>query len=694
MDRKVGLSDLTGIMTSSVVISGTIAMLLAELEIYSWFRWAALVISVSVLLLTRNGSWRRFPRVRRPSLRDSILFCLAIVIAAWELLRPFEDVIGGEDTGVYFNTAVQIALRGSVLVHDPVMASLNQTTFSSLYYPTFGGWGFYGCQHMGFYIDDPSKGLVVPQFFYLLPSLMAAFYSVDGPTTMLYFTPILSLLSIMAIYVIVRRINGSLVAALSTTLLSLNFAQIYFSRAPFSDDLLQLLFLVAILAYSKMWGGEHFRFYASVFGLTVGGLIITKLEGWMGALVLLLVVTFTFRHQVLSQRFRLLLILVTCYGILSALSTWFFWRIYVHDVALMLVSRIGLGKLAQFDFISVGLALAIPMTLLAGLSIPSLLSRIAQHLPKLVSGNPFRTSVTRLRAIVLVLLMTAVFYGYFVWPSGGITEGSWNLVKLGWYVGGFPGLAAGLIGLAIIASKDWKRNKALVSLFVVYFVFYMLGGIYVDNVLSPVLFSARHPWWARRFVAIVIPTIAIGIGELVRDISHLRVRKFKVGLPVALVVCLVILVLTAQHLPLIQGYIEYKQVTQEIQFVASQFPSDSMILYHDGGYGEWIAVPLRFMYGMNPIPFREVNDEVTRVIDLWLSRGKHVFLIQVPGDPLNYASELACAFTIRGVANIDIKFTTISGPVGYFPTGVTIGHIVYVICELSPSPSRSCTPMT
>jgi hypothetical protein len=685
---KMELSDFLAIIAASVAISGTLAMLLAEIGFYSWFGWATLTISISLFLLIRNGSWRRFPRIQTPSLRNSVLLSLVIIIAALEFLRPFENVIGGVDTGIYFNTAVQIALHGSVVVHDPIMASLNQTSFSSLYDIPYGGWGFYGVQVEGFYIGNPSNGTVVPQFFYLLPSLMAAFYYAGGPMMALYFTPIVGLLSIIVVYAIVCRMCGSIIAAFSSVLLSLNFAQIYFSRSAFSDVLLQFLFFIAILACSKMFGGEHADFYASVFGLALGGMIVTRLEGWVGAIVLLLIVTLTFRHRILGKRFRPFLILVTSYGILVALSTWFLWKIYVHDLAVDagvvgLMSRFGLGTGAQVELIVIGFALAIPLTLLAGLLMVPLLSSIVQRFPVPYPAKP--------SAMPLILLMTTVIYGHFALLSRGLTTSLRDLVQLSWYVGGFPGIAAGVIGLVI--AKDRKRNSPLVILFFTFLIFYIFGSI-LAGVRGVILISPTHPWWARRFVAVVIPGLAIGVGVLSRELSRLRMRKLKIGLPIAIAFSLIILILTAQHLPLIQGYVEYDHVIPQIQQIASQLPTDSLILFQAGGYGEWIAPPLRFLYGMNPTPFRQIDNEVIKAVDLWLSKGRHVFILQGPGDQPDYLSRIACAFTVSRGTSFDIGFVTLSGPIGDFPTDIGTNQIRYLLYELSSSPIQSCTAIT
>lgn len=697
-EARMGLCEVIAIVGSSVVVSGTLAMILAEVGVYSWLGWASILSVFSIFLIWR-GSRGGFAKLDRTSIRDILLLLLVIAVSAWELHRPFESIIGAQDTGVYFNTAVQIALHGTVVARDPVMASLNQTAFTSLYYQKCLC-GSYGSVQEGFYIANPVQGLIVPQFFYLFPSLMAAFFSSNAPTTMLYFTPILSLISIVTLYVIVREMSGVWAAALSASLLGLNFAQIYFSRAPYSDILLQLLFLSAILAYIKIAKGEHSRFYVVVFGLAVGAMTITKLEGWLGAVVLLCVVALSFRDRILDRSFRPFVILLFFFGFLSGLSTWFFWNDYVYDVAIDLragMLRYGLGRVAEVGLFSFGMVLAFPVILLTSLSLSPLLSRICRKvLQRIPRGSRMSGGVLKLM-IPLILITTALCYGYYLWPHGDITGSSWTLDKLGWYVGNFPGLAAGLVGLVIVGSKQWKRTRAALVLCLMFLGFYIVGTIYAD-VRVAVFFGPFQPWWVRRFVALVIPALTIGIGAIVSDISRIQIRKLRIGQPISIGVALLILLLTAQHLPLIQSYVEYDHVTQQVQRVASSIPSGSMILYPrecgnavNSTVCEWIAAPLRFMYGMNPTPFSSVNSEVVRAADLWLAKGNHVYLLQALTDKSNYTSQFTCGFVVGKVTSFEINFVTISGPPGYFPTNSATFSVEYMLYELSPSQTQSCT---
>ena len=52
--------------------------------------------------------------------------CLALLaVAAALFLRPGETLIGGEDTGVYYNSGVAMAKQGGIFLHDPVLADID-----------------------------------------------------------------------------------------------------------------------------------------------------------------------------------------------------------------------------------------------------------------------------------------------------------------------------------------------------------------------------------------------------------------------------------------------------------------------------------------------------------------------------------------------------------------------------------------
>jgi len=673
-DESPGMATVLAILTLSILISGISAMLLAQLGIFSLVGWLVTLLVFSLILLSRNLIRREFAwPFRSPAdLRGLLVFAVLVVFAA-QVFRPSEWIVAGRDPGVYFNTAAQIARNGSILVHDRLMAALPESYLSSLYLvlkTTNCQYGLYGSQHLGFYIYDAQNGLVVPQFLHLFPSLMAVFFAAGGPTAALLLTPLLSLISLATVFAVARTISSWEVGIATVLLLAFNFAEVYFSRGPYPEILMQLLIFGAVLAVMQVVSGHETRFYSVVFAIAVGGLTMTKEEGWVSAFLLAGFAAYTIGRPLLTRRFATSICLLICLGGYSAFSSFVFWRLYMsYTIEGMLFGRIDPCLLPSYTFllIVIGLAFSVPAALLIG-----------ALLPRLSLGRFLSIMQTRLRSTfttgLIMSLVGILLYGYYVHPSGEIINNSWNLVKLGWYVGNIPGLVGGLIGMVLLVAKDTRRNKFLAAVFIAYSIF-----------LASALITPDQPWWARRFIAGIIPLIAIGVSEFAWAVSKLNFRRVKVGKPLAIVLFLVVLILTARHLPLIENYVEYKGVVQQVDVLALQFPASAVILYSANDvYALWVAPPLRYVHGLNPIPFRRFDQNVVNAVNGWLGEGFHVFLLRVPE---NQVSQFGMHFVVQKAGSVTISYVQLSGlmtqePYGYFPSNVTTLNITYQIVEV------------
>jgi hypothetical protein len=107
--------------------------------------------------------------------------------------------MGGKDPGTYFNEGIQIAQRGTLTVHDPLVAAI-PPNLHDLFMPDLGFNTYYGSRFMGFYLVDPDEGAVVGQFPHLFPLWVAIGYGAHGLTGARYVVSLLSVLWIMAVH--------------------------------------------------------------------------------------------------------------------------------------------------------------------------------------------------------------------------------------------------------------------------------------------------------------------------------------------------------------------------------------------------------------------------------------------------------------------------------------------------------------
>ena len=154
----------------------------------------------------------------------------------------------------------------------------------------------------------------------------------------------------------------------------------------------------------------------------------------------------------------------------------------------------------------------------------------------------------------------------------------------------------------------------------------------------------------------------------------------KIGKPLSIAFLVVVLILTAQHLPLIANYVEYKDALQQTDALALQFPANSVILYPANDvYAEWVAVPLRYEHGLNPIPVQRFDQHVIDAVNTWLAERLHVYLLHVPE---NQASQFSAHFAVQKVTTVTLSYVLLTGPYGFFPTRVATVMIAYPIIEL------------
>jgi hypothetical protein len=145
-------------------------------------------------------------------------------------LTPDAYVLGGQDQGVYLNTAMHLANVGNLVPVDPVLPHLSDPAAreiyrNSNYLPTSYLPGIYS-----------TPGGLVFQFYHLFPVWLALFGDGSGPATAVYALTFLSLVSILFFYRLAYLLTADRTAALAAgLLLALNPLHAFFSRFPVTE---------------------------------------------------------------------------------------------------------------------------------------------------------------------------------------------------------------------------------------------------------------------------------------------------------------------------------------------------------------------------------------------------------------------------------------------------------------------------
>ena len=273
----------------SLVLTSVVGLVLAAA---GWYRFDRLLwVNGAVFVLIAGGLRRRLqlnPTNRWPGW--SALLPVGIVVVATVVCfgaRPAEYVIGGKDPGTYMNEGVQIAQNGSLGITDRLVAAIPEE-FMSLYTRDVDSEVYDGSRFMGFYLIDSQDGTVVGQFPHLYPVWIAVAYGVNGLTGARYVVTFLAIVGLLAVYFFGSWLVGRPAAAAGALLLAVNVAQVWYSRYPNAEILLQVLTFGGLLAYSRA-SVDGDRFFAVVAGLLVTLAAFTHLTGVFLIAILLVV---------------------------------------------------------------------------------------------------------------------------------------------------------------------------------------------------------------------------------------------------------------------------------------------------------------------------------------------------------------------------------------------------------------------
>ena len=143
---------------------------------------------------------------------------------------------------------------------------------------------------MGFFITDVETGSVVGQFPHLFPASIAIGYGIEGLTGARRTVGVWAILGVLAVYFAGVRLVGRTAAAAAAALLALNIIEVWFSKYPNSEVVMQALLFAALLANARAHVDGD-RFFAPLAGFLLGLLLFVRFDavlaiaGVAGALV-------------------------------------------------------------------------------------------------------------------------------------------------------------------------------------------------------------------------------------------------------------------------------------------------------------------------------------------------------------------------------------------------------------------------
>lgn len=459
----------------SLAVSLSVVLALAVLDRYTLPRLLATDGAIALAVAVAARGRLRFGAARSRMTPAAMVPLILIALGAWRFFPAAEYIIGGKDPGVYLNEGIQIARRGAIVDHDPVVAAVPPFA-RDLFFPSHQRTDYYSLRFMGFWIRDPETGTVIGQFPHLFPASIAVAYGIAGLTGARSTVGAWAILGLLSVYFAGARLLGRPAAAAAAVLLGLHVIEVWFGRYPNAEVVMQALLFAALLANARAHYDDD-RFFAPVSGFLLGLLLFLRFDAVLGiaglAAGLVLSVVAATKSSVPRPSFVLAFTLV---GSLAGLYLLGPMRAYAY------LPIVFLSNLPAWEYGALGLAAAGMLAAVVVASrVPAISAAVARWTP----------------AAVVLLVWVLAFYGLvFRQPAGKLAAHDANALRTFtyWYLT-LPGLIAALIGFALVARRRFWRDPALIATVAVFACFFFFK----------IRIVPEHFWMTRRFLPVILP---------------------------------------------------------------------------------------------------------------------------------------------------------------------------------------------
>jgi len=506
LDRVAELSappawlDLIARSAAFAVVS--IGLVGLPLALLGELRRVPMLLGSLVVFAALTVAWQRSTRGSRPRAgRAATVFALLAVAVAVtsgvvNSAQHYEHLFVDGDPAVYAVTGSLLARTGALTV--PTQAAELYAGDETV---TFTGAG---------YFDTAGEPTVYPQFFHLLPVLLAVASWLGGTSLLLLVNPVLGAFSLLAFYAFAARVVRPPWALLATASLSVLLPQLHFSRDVFSELVSQFLVFAGLALLWDVTGprpqrrtGPAALAGGAVAGLVLGASMTARIDAFLYlvpvALALLLL-------RAGRTGVAVLLGMSVPAGLALADG-------YLGSPAYLASVR---GPLLQ-----TGAAL---LLVVAGAVVLRLVSRSGDGPPAWLSRLGARAAWP-----VAVLTVALAAFAWFVRPlvqttrriperTNGTISGlqaaeglpvdvprsydEQTMVWLSWYLGPVA-LALGVLGLAYLSHRVLRGRDLRLAPFIL-----LVGLVTAVYVWHPGIFPVQY-WASRRFLPVTFPGLLL-----------------------------------------------------------------------------------------------------------------------------------------------------------------------------------------
>ena len=625
-------------MLSGLVVVLWVGALLAELGVFSLPLLGGVMLLGSLAAggwAIRNGrSPNSFQGARFQPV--SLLVLPILAIAIWLSPRPFEYINGGRDHGLYINTGIHIARTGSILIQDEELAAVPAPSRPLLVNPEVtsaiklvpGPWSE-GQRLPGMTIRSLDQGIIAPHAFHLYPVMIAVFAAAGGVDMALMTTIVIGLLGAFSVYVASARLLGQPVGLLAFLLLTISLAQVWYTKTPSAEILLQPLFWGGLFAFSLMLETQN-RYTAVLAGLSFGLMHLAKLDTVFVPLVLFLF----FLYRWFKRRFQAAdWVFIAVYGAVAlhaALHAFFIATIYFLDQA----TRVLLPDFLAQIVIKAAAGHTSPAIILqrlvsqngafvaVGLVVIGLLLWAARRFQPIIGRQLARAEGNARRgqgalALALGLSVMGVYLAQSFAPLEQFANPWQFLTFASWYLTP-TGLLLGVVGLVQVGTR---HNKSLV------FAWLMLVGHIMPLFIMGAGTFPDQFWAIRRFVPVVLPAFILFAANALWNLAPKSRQNWPQALlPLGLVGAFVLG--QGQNLRPFLHFTDYAGMTTQVTQLAESFPENAVLLFEKSDAANRVTAPLWFIFDRTVFLLEEgaiTNPALNPAIEQWQKDGRAVF---------------------------------------------------------------------
>ncbi len=548
--------------------------------------WTLLAGTLTLSIIGWVWVWRSLgPHLADTAVGRGTWAFLVVLLAASALIigRPAEAVISADDGSVYPNIGHIIERAGSASMDEPLVGLIDPADLPALFPPEREPPPLLNRFPGGIQIEN---GRTIGSFFPLFPVWIASFNIALGPFAGFYISPLCGVLSVLALFLLTRRISSPFGGAVAAALLTLVVGQIWFARLPYAEMLGQFLGISGIFfTVLTLAGGPP---VVAVCGAAAFGLAsFTRLE------FLLFVAP---------------LILIWAFSVLRMQPRRGVWIWFVGVFTLLLVQ-------AWLHALSV--AQAYTIRILHGLFYPLVAGNWRRALALAIAATPWvlwvlwrsnRLGPLAKRIILLVLVPAA---GALIWTVGpGLFTGVLGLLLT-------PlGVVLAFGGLALMIVRERDHRAALIAL-----LFILPTVLFIQaRIVNPTI-----PIGFRRFMPLGLPLAMMYVGFLTARLktSGAFLARLALVLPLLLGGWLLYNSLPILRTPSMQG------VYRQVESLAHQIPHDALVLA-DRSIPSHLAMSLTFTFDRESVLVprsAKASAAARRLVNRVLDLGRPVYLV-------------------------------------------------------------------